>query len=89
MTSFFFVLLIHISPCRVNEFGNGTARNPYSWNTAANIVFLDQVDIARQIHSCICYEKKKNKEIMKEDIKEKLYLKTYTWEACKCRLQLW
>lgn len=26
----------------MNEFGNETIRNPYSWNTAANVFFLDQ-----------------------------------------------
>ncbi|KAI9478049.1 MAG: Alpha/Beta hydrolase protein [Benjaminiella poitrasii] len=35
-------LWMELGPCQVNEFGNGTMRNPYSWNTAANVVFLDQ-----------------------------------------------
>lgn len=29
-------------PCRVNEYGNGTVYNPYSWNDRANLFFLDQ-----------------------------------------------
>ncbi|KAI8968842.1 Alpha/Beta hydrolase protein [Mycotypha africana] len=35
-------LWMELGPCQVNEFGNGTIRNPYSWNTAANVIFLDQ-----------------------------------------------
>lgn len=35
-------LISFYSPCQVNSFGNDTVRNPYSWNTAANVVFLDQ-----------------------------------------------
>ncbi|KAI8876330.1 peptidase S10, serine carboxypeptidase [Backusella circina FSU 941] len=35
-------LWMELGPCQVNEFGNGTIKNPFSWNTAANIVFLDQ-----------------------------------------------
>ncbi|KAG2214852.1 hypothetical protein INT46_000150 [Mucor plumbeus] len=35
-------LWMELGPCQVNEFGNDTIRNPYSWNTAANVVFLDQ-----------------------------------------------
>jgi cathepsin A (carboxypeptidase C) len=34
--------LDNFSPCQVNDFGNATDRNPYSWNTAANVFFLDQ-----------------------------------------------
>ncbi|EER15697.1 conserved hypothetical protein, partial [Perkinsus marinus ATCC 50983] len=29
-------------PCRLNEDGNGTKLNPYSWNTRANLLFVDQ-----------------------------------------------
>ncbi|KAI8636895.1 Alpha/Beta hydrolase protein [Parasitella parasitica] len=35
-------LWMELGPCQVNEFGNDTNRNAYSWNTAANVVFLDQ-----------------------------------------------
>ncbi|KAJ3110963.1 hypothetical protein HDU96_006114 [Phlyctochytrium bullatum] len=35
-------LLMELGPCRVNESGNGTTFNEYSWNTNANVVFLDQ-----------------------------------------------
>ncbi|KAI8369176.1 Alpha/Beta hydrolase protein [Choanephora cucurbitarum] len=35
-------LWMELGPCLVNEFGNATTRNPYSWNTAANVFFLDQ-----------------------------------------------
>ncbi|CAO3678228.1 unnamed protein product [Rhizopus stolonifer] len=35
-------LWMELGPCLVNKKGTGTTRNPYSWNTAANIVFLDQ-----------------------------------------------
>ena len=35
-------LLMELGPCRVNPKGNGTTLNPYSWNTNANIIFLDQ-----------------------------------------------
>ncbi|EER20183.1 conserved hypothetical protein, partial [Perkinsus marinus ATCC 50983] len=29
-------------PCRVNEYGNGTTLNRYSWNTRANLLYVDQ-----------------------------------------------
>ncbi|EEQ99933.1 conserved hypothetical protein, partial [Perkinsus marinus ATCC 50983] len=29
-------------PCRVNEYGNDTKTNPYSWNTRANLLYVDQ-----------------------------------------------
>ncbi|KAI9277814.1 Alpha/Beta hydrolase protein [Sporodiniella umbellata] len=35
-------LWMELGPCLVNSEGNGTVQNPYSWNTAANVIFLDQ-----------------------------------------------
>ena len=35
-------LILSPGPCRVNEHGNGTTKNPYSWIEAANVFFLDQ-----------------------------------------------
>ena len=35
-------LLMEQGPCRVNEHGNATTKNPYSWIEAANVFFLDQ-----------------------------------------------
>ncbi|TPX32757.1 hypothetical protein SmJEL517_g04259 [Synchytrium microbalum] len=35
-------LFMELGPCRVNEGGNGTTKNPYSWNKKTNIFFLDQ-----------------------------------------------
>jgi cathepsin A (carboxypeptidase C) len=35
-------LLEELGPCLVNEHGNGTTYNPYGWNKAANMLFLDQ-----------------------------------------------
>ncbi|KAJ3217562.1 hypothetical protein HDU67_007634 [Dinochytrium kinnereticum] len=35
-------LFMELGPCRVNEGGNGTTNNEYSWNSKANIIFLDQ-----------------------------------------------
>ncbi|KAJ3194890.1 hypothetical protein HK101_001661 [Irineochytrium annulatum] len=35
-------LLMELGPCQVNEGGNSTSLNPESWNTEANILFLDQ-----------------------------------------------
>ncbi|KAI8996993.1 Alpha/Beta hydrolase protein [Pilobolus umbonatus] len=35
-------LWMELGPCQVNSYGNDTIRNPYSWNTAANILFVDQ-----------------------------------------------
>ena len=29
-------------PCKVNGEGIGTERNPYSWNTNANLIYIDQ-----------------------------------------------
>ncbi|CAO3613987.1 unnamed protein product [Cunninghamella echinulata] len=34
--------LMELGPCRVNEHGNDTVSNPYSWNAAANVIFLEQ-----------------------------------------------
>jgi hypothetical protein len=36
-------LFMEIGPCLVNENGNDTRINPSSWNTQANMIFLDQV----------------------------------------------
>lgn len=35
-------LFMELGPCRVNDFGNGTTKNEYSWIEAANVFFLDQ-----------------------------------------------
>lgn len=35
-------LLMELGPCRVNPKGNGTTVNPYSWNSNASVIFLDQ-----------------------------------------------
>jgi cathepsin A (carboxypeptidase C) len=35
-------LLTENGPCSVNPAGDGTVPNPYSWNTAANVLWLDQ-----------------------------------------------
>ena len=35
-------LFVENGPCSVNEFANGTVPNPYSWNSNANILWLDQ-----------------------------------------------
>ncbi len=34
--------MFELGPCRVNEFGHNTTYNPDSWNSHANIIFLDQ-----------------------------------------------
>ncbi|PWA03217.1 hypothetical protein BB558_000627 [Smittium angustum] len=35
-------LLMELGPCRVNEHGNDTFPNDYSWNDDAHVIFLDQ-----------------------------------------------
>lgn len=35
-------LFVENGPCYVNEYGNGTLPNPYSWNSNANILWIDQ-----------------------------------------------
>ena len=35
-------LLTENGPCLVNSAGNGTTPNPYSWNEAAHVLYLDQ-----------------------------------------------
>ncbi|EER03335.1 hypothetical protein Pmar_PMAR000572 [Perkinsus marinus ATCC 50983] len=35
-------LFLENGPCRLNEDGRGTKLNPYSWNTRANLLFVDQ-----------------------------------------------
>ncbi|KAL3418580.1 carboxypeptidase Y [Phlyctema vagabunda] len=37
-----FGLFREIGPCLVNEYGNGTKFNPYSWSNHANMLFIDQ-----------------------------------------------
>ena len=36
------LLIVLLGPCRINEHGNGTIKNEFSWTEAANIFFLDQ-----------------------------------------------
>ncbi|KAJ4486154.1 carboxypeptidase C [Lentinula aciculospora] len=39
-------LLFELGPCRISDEGRNTTENRYSWNTHANIIFLDQpVDV--------------------------------------------
>lgn len=35
-------LFMELGPCRVNEEGNATSWNEYSWNDKANVFFVDQ-----------------------------------------------
>lgn len=35
-------LFVENGPCAVNEAGDGTVFNPYSWNSNANILWVDQ-----------------------------------------------
>ncbi|OAA67919.1 Peptidase S10, serine carboxypeptidase [Niveomyces insectorum RCEF 264] len=35
-------LLEELGPCLINAHGNGTVHNPYGWNQAANLLFVDQ-----------------------------------------------
>ncbi|KAK9765664.1 hypothetical protein K7432_005832 [Basidiobolus ranarum] len=35
-------LLMELGPCRVKKDGSGTEFNPHSWNSNANVIFLDQ-----------------------------------------------
>ncbi|KIJ61414.1 hypothetical protein HYDPIDRAFT_115872 [Hydnomerulius pinastri MD-312] len=35
-------LLFELGPCRIDDNGANTTTNPYSWNTHANMIFLDQ-----------------------------------------------
>ncbi|KAI9490418.1 Alpha/Beta hydrolase protein [Zychaea mexicana] len=35
-------LFLELGPCQLNEFGNETYYNPYSWNNNASLIFLDQ-----------------------------------------------
>ncbi|KAI9278868.1 Alpha/Beta hydrolase protein [Phascolomyces articulosus] len=35
-------LFLELGPCQLNDYGNGTIHNPYSWNNNASIIFLDQ-----------------------------------------------
>lgn len=42
----------HLSPCMVNEAGDDTIHNEYSWNKNASVIFLDQVYLYIQ-PSCI------------------------------------
>jgi cathepsin A (carboxypeptidase C) len=36
-------LLFELGPCKVFENATGTELNPFSWNSNASIIFLDQV----------------------------------------------
>jgi cathepsin A (carboxypeptidase C) len=35
-------LMGELGPCMINEYGNGTVHNEYSWSKNANIIFVDQ-----------------------------------------------
>lgn len=35
-------LLFENGPCKVNDWATGTVPNPYSWNTKANLLYIDQ-----------------------------------------------
>jgi cathepsin A (carboxypeptidase C) len=35
-------LLFELGPCSIADDGKNTTHNPYSWNTNANVIFLDQ-----------------------------------------------
>ncbi|KAJ9347565.1 hypothetical protein DTO027B9_9090 [Paecilomyces variotii] len=35
-------LLQELGPCLINEYGNGTVMNPYSWNKETALLFVDQ-----------------------------------------------